>query len=280
MQTGDKKSFKLAVVDSEPRLVTDEIENVRSFLSDKYCMELEPVTIDKRFESLDKIDDTVDIVIVHKRLRDADGVQLAGIIRSKHTLMDILVYSSGTITKEDLEHLTGYGMVETVRTRRFAGRLKNMIERSLSKWTDINYLRGITISRIIELETEINDVLKEVFLPFNEDRRQQFQDLVLENIDIPLQAKHRILKGMQDAEAKHRILKGMQDAEAKPMFNLSTLEKLQKERNILAHSRKDSERSDYLVRMGHDEHITKERITNIFNRAEKFSECLKAFRAN
>ena len=261
MQAGDKERFKIVIVDDYPDSIYGEINEIRHFLTDRYDLELESVEIKKPSGALDKIDETVDVAIIDKNLGEGDdaaGVKLINDIRSRYRLLDILIYTGGEMKQEDLEAVADYGMVEVVRSRKFVDRLQTLIERNLSKWSDIVFLRGVVISRIIEIEGEINDVLMEVFSPLDENR-QKFRNFFLENSHITLFAKERIL-------AK---LTGQME-----------LQKLQEYRNLLAHCKRNKDDPNTMVRMGEDQPIDKATIKEIFEKAENFSKCLKSFRPN
>ena len=260
----DKKSYKLAVVDDKPHTVTEQLTIIRRFLHQQYGVTLVSVIISKQFEDLSAIDDTVDMVIVDKGLGKVSGIDVASSIRQEHRLLDILVYTAGTMGREDVASLVDYGMVEIVNDRRFASRLRRIIERDMSRWEDIVYLRGLTISRIIELEGEVDDTLMEFFSPLDE-RKEEFRNFFLENPDISLHAKRVVLD---------QLVKSM---DPKPL-NLEVLGRLQKKRNLLAHCKRSEQNPQALVRLGKEQEIDKNAINTIFRQAQQFSEQLRSFR--
>ena len=268
MLLDEKRNFKLAVVDDQPGSVAEHIKEIARLIKEKYGRSLEQVTISEQFETLDKIDHTVDAVIVDKGLGDIDGIEVVKAIKEKRTLLDILVYTGGNMDDQYIANLSDYSMVEVVRDRDFVDRLMEIIERSLSLWDNVSYLRGITISRIIELETEINEVVMKAFQPLDENQQKQFRNSILENIDIPLQAKKHMLSVIQKSAGED-------------LFDLGVLNTLQEQRNRLAHAKKNDKRTDVLIvgKRG-TEPITKKKIIELFDQASSFSECLKAFKPN
>lgn len=256
----------MAIVDDQPGSVTEHTREIKRLIDEKYCRGLELVIISNQFETLDEIDHTVDAVIVDRGLGETDGIEVVKAIREKHTLLDILVYTAGNMDNEYIANLKDYSMVEVVHGRDFVDRLMDIIERSLSLWDNVSYLRGITISRMIELETEINEVVLRAFQPLDDKRQEQFRAAIMENINIPLQAKKHMLSVIQEPATKK-------------LFDLSILNRLQERRNILAHAKKDDKQADVLV-VGKDKKITKRDIIDLFDQATAFSNCLKAYEPN
>ena len=268
MQTGDKKQFKIVIVDDNITSVYSYINEIQSFLRKKYNLELDPVEVQTASDFLDKIDETVDIAVIDKNLGtgdDAEGIGLINSVRRQSQLLDVLIYTAGSMNLKDLEMISDCGSVEIVRDRRqLVDRLQTLIERNLSKWSDIAYLRGVVISRIIELEGEINNVLMEVFSP-HEASREKFRNFLLENSHITLFAKKKILSKI--AEPKN----------GKP-FSIGDLCDLQEYRNTLAHCKRSETDPNILVKMDENLQINSVEIKKIFVKAERFSKGLKSFK--
>lgn len=264
MRQDKKEIFKLIVVDNQPETISAQIEALESFLDEKYDRKLKPVIVKEQFEKISGEYDTADMVVVDNGLNGVNGMDVVRNIRKKYKLLDIILYTAGSMEDKYVADLARYGLVEIVSTRRFTGRLKNILKRNLTIWEDIDYLRGIVISRIIEIEQEIDDVLMEVFLPHDKSK-DKFRSFLLENPDVSMGAKRVILD---------QLIKPMQD---KP-FNTIDLEKLLKARNLLAHCKRSPKNPKALVKLGHHKEITKATIKAIFARAERFSEGLSAFR--
>ena len=268
MPTGDKKRFKITIVDdniSSVHIYTNEIEY---FLEKKYNLALDLVEVQKVSEALDKIDETVDIAVVDMNLGtgdSAEGIRLINEILKQHPLLDVLIYTAGHMKQQDLEMIADCGIVDIVRDRKqIVDRLQTLIERNLSKWDDVVYLRGMVISRIIDLEGEINDALMEIFLP-HEERRKKFRNFVLENPHITLFAKKTILGKIANPE------------KGKP-FSMGDLDKLQEFRNLLAHCKRSETEPNALIKMDENVKIDSFEIKKIFAKAERFSNDLKSFR--
>ena len=214
-------------------------------------------------EIIKKIDHTTDIVFVDKNLNGTSGIDVIDSIRRKYLFLDILIYSRANIESDDHARINNYGLVETDHKKeQIVDRLKTLIDKNLSKWEDIVFLRGSVISKIVEIETDINDALMRMFLPSDESRREKFRDFFLENSAITLEAKKEILR---------KITKG----EDRP-FSVKDLEYLQRYRNRLAHCKRSETNPDVLVTMGEGLEIGRDEIKEVFKKADCFSECVKA----
>lgn len=268
MQTGDKKQFKIVIVDDNITSVHTYVKEIHQYLKDEYNLELVPIEVQKATEALDKIDETVDIAVIDKNLGtgdDAEGIKLVDSIRKRQPLLDILIYTAGNMKQEDLEMISDCGMVDIVRDRKqFVDRLQTLIDRNLSKWRDIVYLRGMAISRIVDLEGEINDVLMEIFSP-HEKSRKKFRSFLLENPHITLFAKKKILSKVANPK------------NGKP-FTIGDLDTLQEFRNVLAHCKRSKTDSNILIQMDNDVQVSSSTIKEMFAKAERFSNDLKSFK--
>ena len=263
MQEADKKQFKIVVVDDNPDSVGGQMNEAGVFLKNRYDLDLDTCYHREPSGVLDKVNDATDIVIVDNNLKKGgEGIDAAKEIRQKHPLLDILLYTSGGLKYEELIQISEYSAVEVVDDRHFVDRLKTLIEKNLSKWSDIIFLRGAVISRIVELEDEVNGVILDYFLPPNQEK---FRSLVLENRYISLESKKTVLFKIRTADGK--------TFEGKSKFC-----ELQRSRNILAHCKRSEESPNTLIDMGRSESFDVKRIKAIFSDAGHLSESIKSFR--
>ena len=253
------------MVDDNPTSVREELDEIRDFLERRHGRKLVVDKYETADNLLEKIDHDVDLMFIDKNLKNASGIDAVGDIRKKYKLVDVLVYTRLGMQAEDLIGLYNYSLVEVARNKReILGKFKALIERRMSKWHDVTYLRGVVISRIIELEGEIDDLLMDIFSPPSQTK-QRFRDLVLENSLVPLEAKKKILS------------KIVEQMNPRP-FSLTELQKLQEYRNVLAHSRATKNDPNTSPNTGTKMSIDESEIKKIFEMAENFSECVKSFR--
>ena len=265
MQTGDKEVFKIVMVDDEPDSLRDELDEIRQYLKETHGLELDLSEHVKASDAQRSIDQTTDIAFIDKNLNGISGIDVIENIRRTHKLLDVLIYSRANIKNDDLARINSYGIVEVAQERKqIIDKLRTLIDRNLAKWDDVSYLRGMVISRIIEIEREIDDVLMDFFVP-HDDNKEKFRDYLLENPHISLFAKQTILG---------KITK------PKKSFSITKLRSLQENRNLLAHCKKSEEDPNTLtlVRMGEKKIISKDKIKAIFKNAEDFSKCLAEFK--
>jgi len=254
----------IVIVDDDMDAIESEITEIKLYLKEK-VKEYELLTD----ESGDKIDEflenyKIDIVLTDKRIGNEDsGLKVIEKVRNKSDLIDILLYSAKGITFNDYKQAQHYTAVSVVDDKTISDPTKTLIDRFLAKWDDMIFLRGIAISKVIELESEINFFLERYFYTApHEDTR--FRNFVLENRHVSL-------------EAKKKILSKIRDHEKIDFEGLGKLNKLQENRNYLAHCDKHDSINNCLIHMGDDEKFTRDRMNGIFAMISEFSDDLKNF---
>lgn len=203
----------------------------------------------------------VDIILTDKNLgKGKTGEEVVKMIRQKNFLTDVLYYSGVSIDNNDIIKLGKYLSVEVIKGRKFFPTLKKMINKNLLKWHDVVFLRGIIISKTIELETKVNEFFIKYFkIP---STKLGHFDLILEGTAISLQGKKVALTKIIEEEG---------------LSELSTLNadlgNAQEERNILAHSRLDPTTKSFMSR-GNQHRYDKTKMIKILKRIENASQNL------
>ena len=255
------QNFTLVVIDDHHENLTKNFDEIREYLENKgFELQLHP---SKKTEELDvylnKLD--VDIILIDKNLESGQtGSDVIKHVRKKGILADILYYSAASIDDGDIIDLASYLSVEVIRERKFVPKLKKMIDKNLLKWQDVVFLRGLVISKTIELEVQLNDFLAKYF-EVPDDKRAHF-DLMLEGTTISLQGKRIALK-------KIIASKNLKQFESL----LASIQQVQEERNILAHSIHDPVSRSFSSR-GTEHVYDKERMWEILNATETASRNL------
>ena len=258
----DKAEFTIVVIDDEIMSVDSQMNDIQEYLKSTHGMKLKQDLHEETFDIVQKINSSADIVIIDKNLDRDNGIRVAKEIRRKYPLLDILLYTAKGVNPKEFQEISTYSAVEVVCDRKFEDRLRTLIDKNLSKWSDIIFLRGAVISRIVELEVEINDVLLDYF---SSAKRQEFCNLFLENKSISL-------------EAKRTILSKMHTDDMTPFVGANKLSELQNDRNRLAHCKRSADDPNTLVSMGDPKKIDAEAVKKIFREADKFSKRLVSFR--
>lgn len=263
MHVHDRDAFKISMLDDEPNSLDNKLDEIKLYLCSKYKLKFCLVKYEAESAILDELDSTTDIAFIDKNLtRDSNGIDVVKKIRGKHKLMDIFVYSRAKIDKDELVKLATYGSVEVAREPgQIVDRLKTLIDKNQSKWDDIVFLRGAVISRIIDLEMDINDLLMAAFPQNTEEKESIFRNLFLENSSITLEAKKRVLRKLEGKS-----------------FSVNRFQDLQKDRNKLAHCKRSEDDPNILVSMGQNIQFDKNKIKKIFTNAESLSKEIKQLR--
>ncbi|MDE0525408.1 MAG: hypothetical protein OXI27_02250 [Thaumarchaeota archaeon] len=254
------------MVDDEPDSIKMEMANIKEYLRTEHDLELELYEYKEAQEMIDGMDRATDIAFIDKNLGSATGLDVIREIRNRDKLLDILAYSRASIDDKEMAEMSSYGLVEVAQEKEeIIDKLQTLIDKNLAKWEDMSYLRGVVISRLIDIEREIDDILMEELAP-RDDREEKFRDYVLENSDISMFAKRKILSKIKNGE--------------EVPLSLSKLDNLQESRNLLAHckSTEGDPKTLTLMKMGQIRVIDKDEIRTIFRQAEEFSECLTAFK--
>ena len=218
------RTFTIVVIDDNYENLDKYLDEVEEYLEDKG---FEPVLLkSKKVEDLDGFLDggIVDIILADKNLGpDRTGKEVVERAREKNVLVDILYYSAVSIRPADIVELSPYMWVQVIGHRDFVRPLKKMIDRNLLKWEDVVFLRGIIISRTIEVESKMNELLAKYF-GVKGDKLGHFE-FMLEGPTINLEGKRTTIANIMKKEAMPEldiIKKGVKVA--------------QESRNILAHS--------------------------------------------
>ena len=262
--------FTVILVDDDMPAMNDQIREIRQYLKeDKQIDRLNFHTISVENESdLEQIDNYlekhVDLVLTdNSMLSDDDGLKLTKKVRDKSILIDILLYSAKPIKEKDYRDLSHYLQIQTHDNKHITDITKNIIDRNLSKWDDVIFLRGIIISESIEIELKMDRILTE-FFEIPEEKRTKFENLILGNFSISLEVKKAELKSVLEGAGLKEL-----------WTNVSTkIERLQKNRNKLAHGRVDPQDHHRFIAGNSQEVFDKEKMIAIFSDIKDIREKL------
>ena len=256
----DVFDLNFLLVDDNPKSVQDDIDEVFNNLKDDGYNPVLTIqeTIGDMVETIRKCE--IDVVLIDKNIEnEGDGIDLVKKIRSEFKHVDILFYSAHEHDIKQLKTLCAYAYIEIVGGKDIAGRLGDLMNKITSRLEDMHYLRGMVISRIIELELDINECVAKYF---SQQKNRSFYDFILENRNFSFEGKKLVLQ---------KIVKQYDDEK----IQLNKLQDLQRDRNELAHCRAKPGERNKIIRMGSDRSITRADIRAIFNTAECFSQELK-----
>jgi hypothetical protein len=264
----DTGEFTILLVEDEYESIKDQIGPVKEHVeTNGFKFNLILRGSEKQVEAV-LADTDIDIVVTDKNLEsDNGGLVVIEEVEKRGHLTDILFYSSIKYDKRKMRDNTDYGFVEMIEGRDFARPLIKMVDKNLRRSNSIGVLRGILISKVIEIELKVNKVLAEYFIPeTSEGNRDRFHTLVLENRYNSFEGKVRTLAGVLDDSR----VKGDPEFEG---FK-KKLGELQQNRNLLAHCKKDPDKPGCLVAMGEEEHFDRQRVLDLFQTAKEVSKTL------
>jgi hypothetical protein len=265
----DTGAFTILLVEDDFDSIKDQISTVKEHVEKNgFNFNLILRESEKEVEAV-LADSDIDIVVTDKNLESPNGglFVIEEVEKGGH-LTDILFYSSVEYDKKKIRDNTDYGFVEMIEGRDFAQPLIKMVDKNLRRSNSIGVLRGILISKVIEIELEVNKVLADYFnIPETpEGNRDRFHTLVLENRYNSLEGKVRTLGGvLEDPRVK---------GDAKFEGFKKKLAELQFNRNLLAHCKKDPNKPGCLVAMGEEEHFDRNRVLELFQTAKEVSDTL------
>lgn len=196
--------------------------------------------------------EVVDIVLLDQNINEIKGLDILKKLRDRENLTDVLLYSAVPDQEDVLEEARKLALTEVIEGREIVSRLETLIEKSLKKWDDLEILRGIVISKVIELELDVNDFFIS-YLKIPEDKIDEFRSYMLENSYLSFEGKKQTLEKIAIKKNKKNETKKLR----------KHIEDLQKERNNLAHCKIDPNNRKQLMKMGSPEVFNKERIDSI-----------------
>jgi hypothetical protein len=264
-----KQSYTIIWVEDNPDAMTSQIEEIKEYLQKR---NFEPIVIlDENGEVLKeylKKKQPIEIIVTDQNLTDQiDGLSILKLLRKKKSLTDVLFYTTKQgITSDDVYNLH-YGFVEFVKGKSaIVGPLKRLIDKSLKRYEDIIFLRGMVISMIIDLELKVNEFFVNYF-KIPKESQEHFHNFILENQYNSLGGKVITLENIMEG-------KGLKKEFQKLVQNIR---ELANNRNLLAHCKTDPKNKNVLICMGKQKKFDKNKINEIIEKVNEVSEHLDEF---
>jgi len=258
------EEFIILLVEDKPKAVERELKAAEEFI-EKNGLKVKLIVNEDGTRISDAVKkQRVDVVVTDMNLTETkSGLDVIKAVEKSGTYTDVLLYSARGLDTSDIRRQITYGFVEIVDGKVFADELIGMIDKGLRRWQDVTYLRGVVISKIIDVELKIN-VLFARYFKIPSASVSSFHDFILENRSNTLEGKiasvHHILK---EAKLDH-------DKDFKNLCN--DLHELQRNRNYLAHCKRDKGTPNCLVSMGEPKKFDKAKIVAIFEMARDVGE--------
>lgn len=264
-----KQTFTIIWVEDKPRAMKSQIEEIKGYLQEK---NFEPsIVIDENGKGLQdylKKKQPIEIIVTDQNLTDQiDGLSILKLLKQKKVLTDVLFYTTKQgLTPNDVYN-QHYGFVEFVKGKdAIVEPLKRLIDKSLRRYEDIIFLRGIVISMIIDLELKVNEFFVNYF-KIPKDNQKHFHNFILENQYNSLGGKVLTLENIIEKQGLTKQFKKI----------LQGIRELANNRNLLAHCKADPKNKNILICMGKEKKFDKNKINEIIEKVNEASEHLDKF---
>lgn len=257
-----KQIFTILWVEDKPRVVSLNVKQLGEFFNEHYKdfkMEVIEAKTSKDIESNLK-KQNVDIVVTDYNLEeDMDGLDVIKLIKKNGLLTDVLFYTAKKFDfdiNEIYQKADHYGFIEVSEgTKEVAESVQKLIKKNLKRYEDIVFLRGMVISRIIDLELKVNDFFVSYF-KIPKEKQEHFHNFILENQYNSLGGKVVTLENIIEKQGLKKqfdkILQGIRE--------------LANNRNLLAHCKTDPHNKNVLICMGKEKKFDKNKINEIIGK--------------
>lgn len=254
-------TFTILLIDDTPKTMYMSKKNARTYLASE-GMELNWIENNTGQDITEQLErEAVDIVLVDQNIStQVMGFDILNDIRQKNWFVDAIFYSVNEDQEGIFQDARRIEYTEVVEGREVWQTLQRLIEKNLARWNDLRLLRGVAISRTIDLELEINAFLENYF-EINNEKMDDFRNFVLENSANSFEGKRRTLNKIAaklNMKTDFKILN-------------KHLDEIQNTRNLLAHCKVDENEPNKLVCMGQPEDFDKKRIDGLLVRIRNAS---------
>jgi len=138
----------------------------------------------------------IDIILTDQGISEGfTGLDVIKRVRQDNRLTDILFYSAKEDTFKDktiYSNLGQYGLIRIVEGKDIEEPVKELITINLQRYKDIIYLRGFVISRCVDLEIRLNEVIA-CYFKISPNLIDEFQNSMLEGGAMSMSGKKFLL---------------------------------------------------------------------------------------
>ncbi len=239
--------FKILWIEDKPKSIDSQKKEIEKFIKEK---ELEPdIEIIEDIENIEKIldekiNEKVDLIVTDNDLKDDGDDVFSGLdvikkIGEKKVLIDVLFYSTPQFDEEEVTRY--YHFIEIVNDKtKILEPLKKLIKKNIKRCEDPIFLRGYVLSRVVDLEIELNELF-EVYFEIKDNSKEHFHGFLMENRNFSLFGKSSAFSKLLDKNKE--ILKDVK-------LSKGQLDDIANKRNLLAHSKVDLSKSNCFISMG------------------------------
>lgn len=278
-----KEIFKIIVVDDRPETMKRPMEKIRVYLESRDFEAKIDFDHDGSLLQKSLDEEHIDIVVTDMNIaalgEKKGGQKIIEMVRSRHNLTDILFYSADSYDAEEVRKQTGhYLFIEYIDRSQVVEYLQTLIDKNLARLNDIVFLRGLVITKIIDLEFIINEIVANYF-GISGSVRDKFTSLIMENRSFGLEGRIEVLiRIMVDRQIVELTSGGNHKIKDKTFGDpIQTLKNLQKDRNLMAHCRSDRA-TNSLISWGKEVKFTREKMIKLVRSAQEAATQLKQLR--
>ncbi|MGP8125287.1 MAG: response regulator [Nitrososphaerales archaeon] len=234
--------FSILWVDNHPTAVKKYQRSISEWYRTKYGREVSiEDAVDVREALTKQSKSYFDLIVTDWDLgRPPDGSTLVERLRTSAIYTDVVFYTrKPEIPAPITERVQKLGFIDVVLEDQLTKITVAVIQERLKRFEKVSFLRGMVISRFIELEEEVNQFLL-TYYKLHPEREAYFKSSLLENDSVSFWAKVNALKmitfGKQGFEAKDTIFKPFTSIEFATMRDgFQRLRNAENVRNRLAH---------------------------------------------
>lgn len=209
----------------------------------------------------------VEMVVTDKNIGEGDySLRLLNYLKEEDLYPDTIIYSNAVL--EEKEDLKGWGItfVQNATKDTLIYNIRKKLESNSKRFGSQIFLRGIFITKFVDLEFEINKFLYRYFLNgADKTKGSIFNDYLLESKYNSFENKERVLCKIVSLDKDY--------AGYSEEITTSKLDELARKRNILAHSNFKNEA--FNAHRKQKNIMTKEKIRNGLNEIKKITNLVK-----
>ncbi|MBI2004298.1 hypothetical protein HYS72_02425 [Candidatus Pacearchaeota archaeon] len=256
--------FKILWIDDRPSSIKSSKNQIEEFLKEKgFEPDIEMIQDVENIKKIldEKINGEVDLIVTDNDLdEEFNGLDVIKKIGEKKALIDVLFYSTPSFDEGEL--MNYHHFIEIVRDKtKILEPLKKLIKKNIKRCEDPVFLRGYVLSRVVDLEIELNELF-EIYFEIKSNSKEHFHGFLMENRNFSLSGKSIAFSKLLDKNKE--ILKDI-------TLSRNKLEDIASKRNILAHCKIDSEKPNCFISMGDSEEFGREKLKELL---KKINEAL------
>ena len=256
--------FKILWIEDKPSSVDSQKKEIEEFLKEKgFEPDIEMVEDVENIKKIldEKINGEVDLIVTDNDLdEDFNGLDVIKKIGEKKALIDVLFYSTPSFDEGEL--MDSHHFIEIVHDKtKILEPLKKLIKKNIKRCEDPIFLRGYVLSRVVDLEIELNELF-EIYFEIKDNSKNHFHGFLMENRSFSLSGK---------SAAFSKLLGKNKDILKDITLSRGNLDDIANKRNILAHCKIDSTKPNCFVSMGDSEEFDREKLKELL---KKINEAL------